>query len=277
MENEDSVRKVARLVARYVESPSRARIRHPKSIDALAHEIVRAVSGHDPTRPKWTKEREALALKAAMCWIPPEDLHRALNILPGPPLTETDIQQRLKDFVKETVTNEPNPDHRTHCLEIYDREKKQSTEFAAIVGAIADWVNEAYHQLFEKVFEDDQRRKAEARLAKEKVLLSGADCNWTTIGTAKTKWCRIEGRTFRAAPTDQPAPGKGGKKMVVLHRVKTTAQDEPGILIGTYETFTLAAEIARQLITTRDPRTRAVSVRHESGFPEGRERRSLGK
>jgi hypothetical protein len=42
--------------------------------------------------------------------------------------------------------------------------------------------------------------------------------------------------------------------MVVLHRVKTTAQDEPGTLIGTYETFTLAAEIARQLITTRDPR-----------------------
>ncbi len=255
MENAEDVSKVARLIARYVESPSRSHIRHPNSIDALAHEIVREISGRNPTRQKWTAHREALALKATPCWIPEEDLREALNAMPGPALTKMDLEQRLKDFVKDYQTNEPDPNLRAGCLGIYDAEKSQGTEFAAIVSAIDEWWTQRFLENMAKEHEEARLRKVEANLAKEQTLLSGVDCGWTTIGGSKTKWCRIEGRTFRATPTDQPTSGKGGKK-VLLHRVKTTAQDEVGVFIGTYDTTTLAAEIARQLIVNHDQKIR---------------------
>jgi hypothetical protein len=254
MENGDDVNRVARLIARYVESPSRSHIRHPKSIDALSNEIVREISDRNPMRQKWSAHREALALKAAPCWIPPEDLRAALNALPGPPLTNTDLEQRLKDFVRDSMIGQPNPDLKDQCREMYEAEKGQGTEFAAIVSAIADWETNQFTEAMQREFAENERKRAEARKAKEEVLFSGADCGWTTIGGSKTKWCRIDGRTFRATQNDQPAPGKGGKKMVLLHRVKSTEPDEPGVLIGTYETSTLAAEIARQLIASRDAR-----------------------
>jgi len=38
---------------------------------------------------------------AALCWIPIEDLLTFLNQLPGPPLTKTDVSQRLRAFHEE--------------------------------------------------------------------------------------------------------------------------------------------------------------------------------
>lgn len=52
--------------------------------------------------------REEVAKSAAPCWIPMEDFRAFLNNLPGPPLTKTDVEQRLRAIWEEPYTSYPN-------------------------------------------------------------------------------------------------------------------------------------------------------------------------
>ncbi|MFB9262211.1 hypothetical protein ACFFWD_03340 [Bradyrhizobium erythrophlei] len=80
----------------YVKSPSLRHLRDPNSIHKLAREIVQALDGASSIWGKWGGPREEVVKAAAPCWVPIEDLRAFLNALPGPPLTKTDVEQRLR-------------------------------------------------------------------------------------------------------------------------------------------------------------------------------------
>src|ERR1700754_924644 len=85
----------------YAKSPSLNHIRDPHSIQRLAHELLTAVDRASSIWTKWDGPRDQLAKAAAHCWIPVEDLQDYLNHLPGPPLTKTDVVQRLRAIHEE--------------------------------------------------------------------------------------------------------------------------------------------------------------------------------
>ena len=62
----------------------------------IAREIVSAIDRSSSVWSKWDAQREEAAKAAASCWIPVEDLRAFLNNLPGPLLTKTDVEQRLR-------------------------------------------------------------------------------------------------------------------------------------------------------------------------------------
>ena len=53
------------------------------------------------TRIARQAEREDVVKAAAPCWIPTEDIRASLNNLPGPTLTKTDVEQRLRAIWEE--------------------------------------------------------------------------------------------------------------------------------------------------------------------------------
>ena len=87
---------IVRLLHEYVSSPSLRHIRQSDVIHQLALKILRYADG--PTSPwqKWSSQRELVAKAALPCWLPEADLCDALNKLPGPPLTLTDVVQRME-------------------------------------------------------------------------------------------------------------------------------------------------------------------------------------
>ncbi len=72
---------------------------------------------------------------ASMTWIPVEDLRASLNQYPGPPLTLTDVTQRL-NAIHEEEGHWPDEAFRADCLNLYLREREIGTEMIAIAGAI---------------------------------------------------------------------------------------------------------------------------------------------
>lgn len=75
---------------------------------------------------------------ASSCWIPVEDLQAFLNTLPGPPLTKTDIEQRLRSIWEESYTGYPKDNLKDECLSLYLAEKAQGIEMRAIIGALQE-------------------------------------------------------------------------------------------------------------------------------------------
>jgi hypothetical protein len=65
-----------------------------------------------------------------------------LNRLPGPPLTVTDVVERV-DALREAnpYGTWPNEDFKTGCLALYGREKEAGTELLAIIGAMRKWLD----------------------------------------------------------------------------------------------------------------------------------------
>lgn len=92
---------VRRLLFRYLESPSLRHLREPKQVDRLAEEIVSAVDRALPLWSKWDATRGEVLKASAKTWIPMEDLVAFLNGLPGPRLSRTDVEQRLRAFQEE--------------------------------------------------------------------------------------------------------------------------------------------------------------------------------
>ena len=62
-----------------------------------------------------------------------------LNALPGPPLTLTDVKQRLRALWEEPSDHYPDEDLKEGCPALYYAEKMQGTELIAIVGAIREY------------------------------------------------------------------------------------------------------------------------------------------
>jgi hypothetical protein len=100
MEN-DRLHAVILKVAEYVRSPSLRHIRDSSNLHKLAKDILQTVDRAGSIWTKWEGRREDIARAAAPCWIPVEDLAGFLNSLPGPPLTRTDVAQRLRALWEE--------------------------------------------------------------------------------------------------------------------------------------------------------------------------------
>ena len=174
---------------------------------------------------KWEAQREEVAKAAAPCWIPVEDLQALLNGLPGPSLTKTDVEQRLRAIWEEPYTTYPNDVLEDGCQVLYQSEKAQGTEMRAIIGALQAHIEREDERLRREQEESYRRWKEEERVQLEQRFLSGADCGWTRIDKSEAFYSRRNGRTFCFV--------QGKDKRWTLSRVKKI--DEKGELLGLYQ------------------------------------------
>lgn len=224
MYDPERIQEVRRLIFDYVRSPSLRHLRDPHSIDDIAKRIVASIDRQPSVWRKWEGEREALLRTASCTWAPVEDLRAFLNSMPGPPLTLTDVTQRLRAMHEEPYSNFPDEDLRTDCLALYEREKADGTELPAILGALQDFAAEEGERRRQARLDSHRRLQAEARQALEQRFLAGADCKWTTIGAGKDLYTRINGRAYRLSPT----PDKRWR----LQRIERV--EDVGAQIGVY-------------------------------------------
>lgn len=193
---------------------------------------------------KWDGLREPFLKSAALCWVPIEDLAAFLNELPGPPLTKTDVAQRLRAFHEEPYESYPNEDVKVGCLALYEHEKAASTEMPAIVGALQEFVESEEQRLRDEQRAAGRRRAEEERIALEERFLAGADCKWTPIGNSEELYIRKNGRPFRLSPTKE--------KRWDLHRIES--REVAGKIVGTYGTRGDANRVIAKLAYEPEPR-----------------------
>lgn len=226
---------IVRLLLDHVRSPSLAHIRQPEQLQRLALTILRHVDGPASPWRKWSLQREAVAKAALPCWLPEQDLCDGLNQLPGPPLTTTDVAQRMEAMREEDrYSGWPNDDLKAGCLALYEWEKEAGTELLAIVGAMRAWID-AEEERLRAEREVARRARVEAdRIASRNRLLSGADCPWTQTEGVKTWHSRRNGRLYRLVQLDG--------RLWVLSRVRAIA-DKRGIEIGRYESRKVASRM----------------------------------
>ena len=225
---------IVRLLHEYVGSPSLRHIRQPDIIRKLALKILRHADG--PTSPwqKWSAPREFVAKTALPCWLPEVDLCEGLNRLPGPPLTVTDVVQRMEAMREADPYGAwPNEDLKAGCLLLYEREKAAGTELLAIIGAMQRWIEAEENQIREERNVANRARIEAERVASLNRLMSGADCPWTQADVAKTWHSRRNGRLYRLVKAD-------GNRWV-LSRVATVS-DKRGVEIGRYESRSAASK-----------------------------------
>ncbi|WP_407180423.1 hypothetical protein [Bradyrhizobium sp. STM 3562] len=223
--NSDRQYAVTSLLFDYVKSPSLRHLRDPHSVHKLAREIVNAIDRASSIWSKWEGERQELAKAAAPCWIPIEDLRVTLNNLPGPPLTKTDVEQRLRAIWEEPYASYPNEGLKDGCLALYLAEKAQGTEMRAIIGMLQEHLEREDERLRREQEERYRKLKEEERVKLEQRFLSGADCGWTPVGGSGALYCRRNGRSFRIV--------QGKDKRWTLYRIKTI--EDKGELLGLYQ------------------------------------------
>lgn len=228
MMEDERVWAVKSLLFEYVKSPSLRHIREPHALSKLARDIVRALDRGDAIWRKWDGQRELIIKSAVGCWIPIEDLRTFLNGIPGPPLTSTDVAQRMKAFEEENYVSYPKEELQAGCEEIYRREVEAGTELPAIIGLLRDHVETAEERLRTEQHEAYRRRLAEEQDALEQRFLSGADCKWVQFRGSKNWHYRLNGRAYRLVPTSD--------KKWDLYRVNTITDVEPRSAIGRYRT-----------------------------------------
>ena len=216
---------VASKLFEYVKSPSLRHMRDPHSLQKLAREIVQALDNASSIWKKWEGQREEVATAAAPCWIPVEDLQAFLNTLPGPSLTKTDVEQRLRDIWEEPYSSYPNDELKDGCVALYRAEQRQGTEMRAIIGALQDYIEREEDRLAHEREENWRQRKEEERIKLEQRFLSGADCGWTAIDKSNSLYCRRNGRAFRIA--------RGKDKRWTLYRIRDI--EDEGVMLGTYQ------------------------------------------
>jgi hypothetical protein len=226
MSADKRLNEVRTLLFEYTRSPSIQHIKDPYSIDVLAQRIMRAVDGRHTMWRRWTGPREQLLKAAATCWIPTEDLRDFLNEMPGPPLTNTDVAQRLRAYFEEDYSPYPKEALREGCLALYEKEKALGTELPAIVGAIQEFVEREVERLRLEHEAEWRRQVEESRLKLEQRFLSGADCKWTPVGKSADLYCRTNGRAYRLSPTKD--------KRWKLLRI-ASVEDQEGKAIGVYQ------------------------------------------
>jgi hypothetical protein len=95
-----------------------------------------------------------------------------LNRMPGPPLTTTDVAQRLKAFEDEQYYAYPNEELQPGCLAVYEKEKAEGTELPAIVGLLRDHVEREEERIRVEQQDGYQRWQEQDRIAREQRLLT---------------------------------------------------------------------------------------------------------
>ena len=246
MREDERIWAVKELLFDYVRSPSLRHIRDPHSLTKLAQEVVRRIDRGNSIWSKWDGRREVLLKSAVGCWVPIEDLRNFLNRMPGPPLTMTDVVQRLKAFEDEEYHAFPKEELQPGCLALYEREKAEGTELPAIIGLLRDHLEREEERLHAEQQERYRQWQEEDRIAREQRLLSGADCKWTQHRKSPSWYCRYNGRTYRLSPTKD--------KMWHLHRVNSVSDDEEGVLIGQYQRRGDATKVVAQIAYQPEPR-----------------------
>jgi hypothetical protein len=119
---------------------------------------------------KWEGPRNTVLSSAIECWIPKEDLLAFLNSLPGPALTMTDLEQRMKHMIGEEYIGAPEPKLEAECLAIYKAETEAGTELPAIIGRLSDYIGEQWLRLRDEKRAEDAQRSEESRLERERRL-----------------------------------------------------------------------------------------------------------
>jgi len=238
---------VKRILFDYVKSPSLKHMRDPHSITKLAQEIVRRIDRGNVIWTKWTEHREMLLKSAVGSWVPIADLRTFLNAMPGPALTMTDVDQRLKDFDLETHTW-ANEELKQGCVDIYAQEREAGTDMPAILGRLRDHIAQEESRLRDEQQVQWRKANEEAQVAREERLVSGADCKWTQIRGSKHWYCRTNGRTYRLSPTDDSKWN--------LYRVEAVSDDETGDLLGRYKGRADATKVVAEMAYKPEPRWR---------------------
>ena len=223
--NADRQYAVASLLFEYMKSPSLRHLRDAHSVHKLARDIVSALDRASSVWSKWEADREEMAKAAAPCWIPTEDLRMSLNSLPGPLLTKTDVEQRLRAIWEEPYTTYPNEELKEGCLKLYHSERSQGTEMRAIIGMLQEHLEREDERLQREQEESYRKLKEQERVKLEQRFRSGADCGWTPIDGSVALFCRRNGRVFRIV--------QGKDKRWTLYRIRTT--DDKGELLGLYQ------------------------------------------
>lgn len=214
------------LLAYYVRSPSLRHLREERSLAKLALEIVTKLDQDSSVWKKWDGPRNTVLASAIDCWIPKDDMLVFLNNLPGPDLTMTDLEQRMKHMIEEEYIGEPEPKLEAECLAIFRAEMEAGTEMPAIIGRISDYVSAQWQRLRDEKRAEDERRSEEGRLERERRLLSYADCPWTQIKGSKFFYCRKNGRVFQLKPNSD--------KTWTMYRVQEVDDAAAGETIGRY-------------------------------------------
>lgn len=225
MVEDERVDIVKGLLFEHMKSPSLRHIKDPYMVIKLAQNIVKKLDRGNSSWTKWNGPRETLVKSAIVCWIPVSDLRDHLNGMEGPPLSLSDVEQRLRAFTEERYSEFPREEFQEGCLAVYEAEKAQGTEMPAIVGVLQAHVEREEERLRQEHATWYRDLKERERLAAEQRLLSGADCKWTPWKKSKDAYCRVNGRLFRLSPA--------ADKRLDLYRCDGIGADE-GQSLGRY-------------------------------------------
>jgi hypothetical protein len=166
-------------------------------IAKLAEQVLRIATDRG-LWAKWGQDREEIAERAAGLWIPMEDLREALNALPGPMLTQVDVEQRLREIRERPYGNgDPAEEIEAEALAVFAEEKARGTEFIAILGYLEEWYWGAEQRLRLKREKERHERIAQEKQLAEARLRNGADCPWTAATDIIDLHCRKNGRLYR--------------------------------------------------------------------------------
>lgn len=232
------------ILGEHVSSPSLRHIQDARQLQRTAGRILRRLDGGaDPWR-KWLPARDKLIHAAAECWIPLADLHAALCELPGPPLTQSDVSARLISLW-EDCHSEPEKKSREGCEALYEREKAAGTELVAIVVLMGRYAAEEDERLRLAAGEERRLRKEERAAELRELLLSGADCPWTSFDGTGDAYCRANGRLFRLR--------RAGDRRLEMHRVGAV-EDSAGRQVGRYQARADATKAVEQAAYRPEPR-----------------------
>jgi hypothetical protein len=233
------------LLADYVRSPSLRHLRDPRPLAKLAVEIVTKLDRDSSVWRKWEGPRDTVLSSALDCWIPKEDLLAFLNSLPGPPLTMTDLEQRMRHLIEVEYIASPEPKLQDECLKIYRAETSAGTEMPAIIGSLSEYVASQWERLRDEQLQAEAQRAEEARLARKRRLLSYGDCPWTQIKGSKFFYCRKNGRVFQLKPNND--------KSWTMYRVQEVDDTAAGELIGRYRSRSDANKVLAKATYETEP------------------------
>lgn len=236
---------VYRLLLDYVKSPSLTHIRSAHGLEKLSVDIVKDLDRSAGLFQKWDGLREEFLQTALDCWLPIPDLLEYLNGLPGPPLTRTDLVQRMRYMIEEEYISTPEPLIREECEAIYAEEKAAGTEFPAIAWRISEHIGQQSARIRELHRQAEAAKRDEARLAREAKLLSHADCPWTQIKGSRCTYIRKSGRLFRLTTNSDNS--------FTLHQVDEVRDDLPGDYIGRYRTRGEASNTVSKILSEPEP------------------------
>ena len=242
--DDERISLVARMISEHVASPSLRHIRDPAIIGRLAREIVEATQRSGVLWIKWTGPRETVIKAAATVWLPIDDLVSFLNSLPGPRLTRTDVEQRLRAIWEEPYASYPNSAVTDVCRARYAAESAAGTEFIAIVGALAELVEHEEERLCQEREEQCRQAREAERARSLGRFNAGADIGWTSLGQPGVVFSRRNGRLFRGE--------QGADRRWRLSRVADTA--DAGKLIGTYLTRRDMTKAVEKIAYEPEPR-----------------------